>query len=85
MKKNQIDIITLGCSKNLVDSELLMKQFEANGVLLSTVEIPGTKGIAPQTTRLVKSDALQEAVAKAEAEHAREEITVNFAFAIAAS
>uniref|UniRef100_A0AB33J087 Ribosomal protein uS12 methylthiotransferase RimO n=2 Tax=unclassified Prevotella TaxID=2638335 RepID=A0AB33J087_9BACT len=31
MKKNQIDIVTLGCSKNLVDSELLMKQFEANG------------------------------------------------------
>ena len=31
MKKNQIDIITMGCSKNLVDSELLMKQFEANG------------------------------------------------------
>jgi len=31
VKKNQIDFITLGCSKNLVDSELLMKQFEANG------------------------------------------------------
>ncbi|WP_077197121.1 30S ribosomal protein S12 methylthiotransferase RimO [Prevotella ihumii] len=31
MKKNQIDIITMGCSKNLVDSELLMKQFETNG------------------------------------------------------
>lgn len=31
MKKNQIDIITMGCSKNLVDSEILMKQFEANG------------------------------------------------------
>lgn len=31
MNKNQIDIITMGCSKNLVDSELLMKQFEANG------------------------------------------------------
>lgn len=31
MKKNQIDFITMGCSKNLVDSELLMKQFEANG------------------------------------------------------
>ena len=31
MKKNQIDIITMGCSKNLVDSEALMKQFEANG------------------------------------------------------
>ncbi|WP_315578042.1 30S ribosomal protein S12 methylthiotransferase RimO [Hoylesella oralis] len=31
MKQNQIDIITMGCSKNLVDSELLMKQFEVNG------------------------------------------------------
>ena len=31
MKKNQIDIITMGCSKNLVDSETLMKLFEENG------------------------------------------------------
>lgn len=31
MKKNRIDVITLGCSKNLVDSELLMKQLLANG------------------------------------------------------
>ena len=31
MNKNQIDIVTMGCSKNLVDSELIMKQFEANG------------------------------------------------------
>lgn len=31
MKKNQIDIVTMGCSKNLVDSELLIRQFEANG------------------------------------------------------
>lgn len=31
MKKNQIDFITMGCSKNLVDSESLMAQFEANG------------------------------------------------------
>ncbi len=31
MKKNHIDIITMGCSKNLVDSELLMRQLEANG------------------------------------------------------
>ena len=30
MRKNQIDIITMGCSKNLVDSELLMKHLEAN-------------------------------------------------------
>lgn len=66
--------------KNIDDLNLTAAVY-ANGVLLATVEIPGTKGIAPQTTRLVKSDALQEAVAKAEAEHAREEITVNFAFA----
>ena len=66
--------------KNIDDLKLTAAVY-ANGVLLSTVEIPGTKGIAPQTTKLVKSDALQEAVAKAEAEHAREEITVNFAFA----
>lgn len=31
MKKNQIDIITLGCSKNLVDSEKLMHQLQEKG------------------------------------------------------
>ena len=31
MRKNKVDIITLGCSKNLVDSEQLMRQFIANG------------------------------------------------------
>ena len=31
MKKNHIDIVTMGCSKNLVDSETLMKLFEDNG------------------------------------------------------
>lgn len=31
MKKNTIDIITLGCSKNLVDSEQLITQLRANG------------------------------------------------------
>jgi ribosomal protein S12 methylthiotransferase len=31
MRKNKVDIITLGCSKNMVDSELLMRQFTANG------------------------------------------------------
>ena len=31
MKKNLVDIITLGCSKNLVDSEHLLRQFEALG------------------------------------------------------
>lgn len=31
MKKNTIDILTLGCSKNLVDSEHLMRQLEEAG------------------------------------------------------
>lgn len=31
MKRNTVDIITLGCSKNLVDSEKLMRQLQANG------------------------------------------------------
>lgn len=31
MKKGTVDIITMGCSKNLVDSESLMRQFDALG------------------------------------------------------
>ena len=31
MKRNTVDVITLGCSKNLVDSERLICQLEANG------------------------------------------------------
>ncbi|MCS7019820.1 MAG: 30S ribosomal protein S12 methylthiotransferase RimO, partial [Bernardetiaceae bacterium] len=31
-KKNKINIITLGCSKNLVDSEVLLTQLHANGL-----------------------------------------------------
>ena len=32
--KNRVDVVTLGCSKNLVDSELLMKQLVSNGYTL---------------------------------------------------
>ena len=34
MKNNIIDVITLGCSKNLVDSEMLMKQLAVNGYMV---------------------------------------------------
>ena len=64
-----------------IDDLQLSAAIYANGVKLSTLEIPGTKGIAPQATKLVKSDALKAAVAQAQAEHAGEEIAVNFAFA----
>lgn len=31
MRRNTVDIVTLGCSKNLVDSEKLIRQLEING------------------------------------------------------
>ena len=66
--------------KNIDDLSLTATLF-ANGVKLTTVAIPDTKGIAPQATKLVKSEALKNAIEKAEAEHPTEEITINFAFA----
>lgn len=66
--------------KNIDDLSLTATLF-ANGVKLTTIAIPDTKGIAPQATKLVKSEALKSAIEKAEAEHATEEITINFAFA----
>ena len=66
--------------KNIDDLSLTATLF-ANGVKLTTIAILDTKGIAPQATKLVKSEALKSAIEKAEAEHATEEITINFAFA----
>ena len=66
--------------KNIDDLNLTATVY-ANGVKLATVEIPETKGIAPQATKLIKSDELKYAVAEAESKHAKEEIVLNFAFA----
>ena len=66
--------------KNIDDLNLTATIY-ANGVKLTTVEIPETKGIAPQATKLIKSDALKYAIGEAESKHGKEEITVNFAFA----
>ena len=35
MKKNHVDVITMGCSKNLVDSEQLIRLFEEHGYTCS--------------------------------------------------
>ncbi len=35
LKKNKINIVTLGCSKNIYDSEVLMGQLQANGMAVS--------------------------------------------------
>lgn len=41
MRKNRVDVITMGCSKNLVDSELVMRQFASNGYQVEhDAEIP---------------------------------------------
>ena len=32
LKKNKVNVITLGCSKNLVDSEVLMGQLRGNNI-----------------------------------------------------
>ncbi|MCZ6694720.1 MAG: 30S ribosomal protein S12 methylthiotransferase RimO [Bacteroidetes bacterium] len=34
-KKNQVNVITLGCAKNLVDSEVMMGQLNANNITVS--------------------------------------------------
>lgn len=43
MKRNTVDIVTLGCSKNLVDSEKLMRQLQANGYQV-THDSPSPEG-----------------------------------------
>jgi ribosomal protein S12 methylthiotransferase len=35
MKKNRVNIVTLGCSKNTVDSQKLMRQLQAGGYIVS--------------------------------------------------
>ncbi|MDE5888353.1 MAG: 30S ribosomal protein S12 methylthiotransferase RimO [Muribaculaceae bacterium] len=42
-KKNRIDVISLGCSKNLIDSERLLKQLEAKGYK-ATHDSPSPEG-----------------------------------------
>jgi ribosomal protein S12 methylthiotransferase len=35
LKKNKVNVVTLGCSKNIVDSEVLMGQLKANNIEVS--------------------------------------------------
>ena len=62
MRRNTIDIITLGCSKNLVDSEKLMRQLEANGYKV-THDSPKPQGeIAVINTCGFIGDAKEESI-----------------------
>ncbi len=75
-----LDIYNEYFFKNIDDLNLSAAVY-ANGVKVADVKIADTNGIAPQTTKTVKSEALKNAVAEAQAAHPQEEITVNFAFA----
>ena len=62
MRRNTIDFITLGCSKNLVDSEKLMRQLEANGYKV-THDSPNPQGeIAVINTCGFIGDAKEESI-----------------------
>lgn len=54
MKRKRIDIITLGCSKNLVDSEQLMRQLEEAGYSV-THDTENPEGEIAVTTPAVSS------------------------------
>lgn len=62
MRRNTVDIITLGCSKNLVDSERLIRQLEANGYKV-THDSPNPQGeIAVINTCGFIGDAKEESI-----------------------
>ena len=61
-KKPTIDFISLGCSKNLVDSEILMGLFEANGYHVTHDSDNPTGDIAVVNTCGFIEDAKQESI-----------------------
>ena len=40
MKRRQVNIVSLGCSKNLVDTERLLSMMAANGIRAEVTERP---------------------------------------------
>lgn len=62
MKKGHVDVITMGCSKNLVDSESLMRQFEAAGYQCSHDPKHPSGEIAVINTCGFIEDAKQESI-----------------------
>ena len=62
MKENSIDIINLGCSKNLVDSEMLSRQLEAKGYKVThDPEKPNGEIVIINTCGLI-GDAKEESI-----------------------
>ncbi len=61
-KISEINVITLGCSKNLVDSEYLLRQLESNSVVVSHNAENSTAGIVIINTCGFIKDAKQESI-----------------------
>lgn len=62
MRKGTVDVITMGCSKNLVDSEKLMRQFEAEGLTVRhDPSTPAAEFVVINTCGFI-GDAQQESV-----------------------
>ena len=62
MKHKTVDIITMGCSKNLVDSEMLMGLFEANGFICTHDSVEPKGEIAVVNTCGFIADAKEESI-----------------------
>lgn len=61
-ESNRIDIISMGCSKNLIDSERLLKQLEAKGYsTLHDPETPGGEYVVVNTCGFI-ADAKEESI-----------------------
>ena len=62
MRRNEIDVISLGCSKNLVESERLIRQLEAKGYKVKfDPSAPGGEYVVVNTCGFI-SDAKEESI-----------------------
>lgn len=70
--KKRVNIITMGCSKNLVDSEFLMARFEASGYKIEFDSVPSGQDVVIVNTCGFIHDAKQESIETIlEAAHAK--------------
>ncbi|MFC2126660.1 30S ribosomal protein S12 methylthiotransferase RimO, partial [Bacteroidota bacterium] len=61
-KKNKVNVITLGCAKNLVDSEVLVTQLKGNGIDAFHESIDENSNIVIINTCGFIQDAKQESI-----------------------
>ncbi len=61
-KGKKVDVVTMGCSKNLVDSEFLIRQFSANGIkVVHDPEVPDSEVAIVNTCGFI-GDAKEESI-----------------------